>query len=200
MKPAAWLAGAALSISVCLICPIGESGSKKRVSDHAWPTDASSEPKEEEWARATELETVKPDIELGWWREGVAVVCTQRVIRNWIRITCTPQNVPKKDDMFFGVVWGLAGDLENVKGQFVMASELERYKAPPTDVVGDLTRKMGASATVTFQVTPGSAFVLNLAKIGWDHGYEGSVVITRIGVLIDVSWALGEKVPTILYR
>ena len=59
---------------------------------------------------------------------------------------------------------------------------------------------MGTSATITFPVTQGSALLLRIDRMYWDDGYDSSGAYTQPGILVDVSWALGEKAPTILYR
>ena len=126
--------------------------------------------------------------------------CTQRALGAWVRIACAPPHPADSDGTLLGAVWALSGDVAKVKGTLSPASELPRFKKPPSNIEEALTRKMGASATITFPVTPGSAFLLRLDTIGWDDGYDGSNVFTSAGMLVDVSWALGEKAPTILYR
>lgn len=169
------------------------------VATYAWPADETPEPKEEEWANATPLETVRPALPNRWWGGGAEIVCTQRVLREWVRVVCTPPHEGEQD-VLVGVLWGMAGDLDDVTGQFEMAAELPRYAKPPESIVEDLSRKMGASATVTFPARPGRAMLLSLDEIGWDESYDGSNVFSRSGIILDVSWARGEKGPTILYR
>ena len=170
------------------------------ISAHAWPTEASAAPKEGEWASAVALEAVKSKIRVTSWGSAV-VTCTQRALRDWVRVTCTPPHDEGSSDVLFGALWGMAGEVAKVKGKFAMSSELPRYAQPPTDETSDLSRKMGASATVTFPVRPGGAVVLRVDFIDWDVSYDGGMsVITRPGMLIDVSWALGETHPIIAYR
>jgi hypothetical protein len=169
---------------------------------HRWPTDASAEPEEAAWAKAAALETVTLSLKPVPWLPAVKVTCSQRAIREWVRITCTPVHDPKHE-VFMGVVWGMAGGLDEVKASFSLASELERFRVPvtdPFDRFGPLTRKMGASTTVTFPVRPGSAFVLSLDTIGWVDEYDGRNLSVGPGLLLDVSWARGEKGPSIGYR
>jgi hypothetical protein len=180
--------------------PVEKSG--LAVSAYAWPAELSPEPREEDWAGATELTSAQVDIvsPFFWLPSIHGVVCTQRALGSWLRLTCTPPHDSEEGEVFVGALWGLAGDVGKVKGSFVLASELERHKTPAMNRVEAFNRKMGASATITLPVTPGSALLLRLDRIQWDFGYEESTVGTRPGVIVDVSWALGEKYPTILYR
>jgi hypothetical protein len=192
-------AGATTSPSASAGTPAEAKKTGIPVPAYAWPTDPSPEPKDDEWAGATELE-IATDMPTVWSPSIDGVTCTQRALREWMRITCTPPH-EGTDDSLVGVIWGMAGDLSTVKGSFVLASTLARHEAPPTEIHEDLYRKMGASATVTFQLKPGSGLVLGIDQIGWDFNYDGdSNVFSRPGMLIDVSWALGEKAPTIAYR
>jgi len=179
--------------------PVAVAQPAPPASEHAWPTSPSPEPKDGAWDSAAELETVRVELPNRWWGGDVSVQCTQRALGEWVRITCTPPH-DGTNDVLLGVVWGLAGDLSSVKGQFELSAKLPRYAKPPENIVEYLSRKMGASATITFQVQPGSAFVLSLDEIGWDETYDGSNVFSRAGILVDVSWAHGENAPTILFR
>jgi hypothetical protein len=173
------------------------------ISAYAWPTDPSAEPKEEEWAGATGLETMTGTVgRPGWSSDLDKVACTQRAVREWLRVTCTPpHDAPDNEsDVLFGVIWGMAGDVSSVKGSFTMASELERYSKMAPGIHKDMFLKMASSATVTFQIKQGSALILSLDRIGWAFSYYGdSDVFSQQGLRIDVSWALGEKHPTINY-
>jgi hypothetical protein len=214
------LALAALAFAVCAYEPRGAVGATPPasasasagalagagtqgipVSAYTWPTEVSPEPREEEWAGALELSSVRVDIvpRFSWLPTVHDVVCTQHAVGAWLRVTCTPRH-DGKEDVLVGSLWGLAGDVAKVKGSFALASELERYKAPPTGEFETALRKMGASATITLPLAPGSALLLRLDRIEWDSGYESSSVGIEPGILIDVSWAVGEKAPTILYR
>ena len=82
--------------------------------------------------------------------------------------------------------------MAKVKGLFVLASEVEPYKTLQADRVNDVVRKMGASATITLPLAPGSALLLRLDEIQWEFGYEDSAVGTRPGLSVDISWALLE--------
>ena len=167
---------------------------------YVWPTEASPEPKDDDWAGATLLGTDRVAMDTRSWGGTEGVSCSKRALRDWVRVTCTPPH-DGVSDVLFGVLWAMAGDVSAVKAKFALASELEKYKLPPSDFVSDLTRKMGASATVTFRVSPGGAFVLSLDHIGWDESYDGGMTMFSLpGMLIDVSWALGEAQPTIAYR
>jgi hypothetical protein len=162
----------------------------------AGPTDASDEPKEEDWASATDLGPAELDKNKWVTRPQ----CTQRAIREWVRVICTP-TFDGDEDWFFGAVWGFAGETKPVKASFVPASNVGLFQKAPTSPIEELTRKMGASATVTFPIRPGTAVVLGIDQLGWDHHYDGgSNVMTSPGILVDASWAAGEKKPTILYR
>jgi hypothetical protein len=160
------------------------------VSAYAWPTEVGAEPTEEEWAGATVLETITLERQDAF----PGVVCRQAALGAWLRVTCTDE--PRR----FGVIWGLAGDSAKVKGRFTLASEVEHHDKPPTTREDEMERKMGASATLTIPVTPGSAALLRLDRIAWAEEYEFAGVTSGPGMLIDISWALGEKHPTILYR
>ena len=167
------------------------------VAGYAWPAEITPEPAEDDWAGATALETVTTGPAI--WGNGIpGVACAQRAIGSWLRVTCTPPHAA--DDDLVGVLWALAGDVDRVKVRFSLAAELARYKDLPADSRNDLLRKMGASATITVPVAPGSALLLRLDRMGWDDGYEGSSVFSSGGVVVDASWAIGEARPTILYR
>jgi hypothetical protein len=161
------------------------------VPAYAWPAEAGPEPREEEWAGATALETAMVKDSAG----VLLLACGQQALGGWLRITCTAPE-PRR----LGAVWGLAGDTAKVKGKFSLLSELERYKKAPTSVQEDMERKMGGSATITLPVTPGSAALLRLDSISWEEEWDWSGVVASPWLFIDVSWALGETHPTILYR
>ena len=162
------------------------------VSAYAWPAEASPEPREEDWAGATELE-VAPAKDPGG---SLVLVCAQRALGAWLRISCTPP----PGSSHLGAVWGLAGDVAKVKGSFSLLSGLEGYKKPPTSTKEDLERKMGDAVTITLPLTPGTAALLRIDRISWDEEWDWSGVVASPGMLVDVSWALGEAHPTILYR
>ncbi len=169
------------------------------VASYAWPTSASPEPNEADWAGAHDLGAATVSIARSPWVTAAPVPCRQRAVREWVRVTCAP-NHEEVSDTLLGVIWALAGDTSTVKATFSLASELPRYAAAPTDRMQELTRKMGAAATVTFQARPGSAILLTVDEMGWDEGYDGASAFSSPGIVLDVSWALGEKAPTILYR
>jgi hypothetical protein len=186
------------SSSAAASAPAAEAPKGIAVSAYSWPNSPSPVPSDAEWAQATALAAMTLKLAPSWWDKDVDVTCAPIAVREWVRLTCTPRHGDKPSkDILFGVVWGVAGDLSSVKGQFQPASELPLYQKMAPGLHGDLFRKMGASATVTFQVRPESAFVLSIGRIGWDFGYDGSWVFSRSGVLVDVSWAAGEKAPVI---
>lgn len=169
-------------------------------ADYAWPTESSSEPKADEWEKAIPLEMVKMGEEnrWAWWN---VVTCKPRVVREWVQLTC---GAPPKENgevfPFFGALWGMAGDLSTIKASFTPASELEKYKAPPKNDDERWTQKLGVRATTVFQIKPGSAFVIQFDELFWNENYEGTNLEPRTGMLVDVSWALGEKSPSIFLR
>lgn len=176
------------------------------ISAYAWPKEASEQPKEEEWAGATELEMVTNLETTGWSKKRVN--CRQRALREWMRVECAAPEVPPKNffletQTLYGSLWGLAGDISSTSGQFQLASAVEAYAKnldkDPKNTAARLMRAMGAIATVTFQAKYGSAMMVRLDEIFWAENYmgEGSVIV-QPGILIDVSWALGEKYPTIV--
>lgn len=168
---------------------------------HVWPTEASAEPAEDEWAGAKEL-PLSPPRSPGWSRPSADPgKCAQNVIREWVRITCPSPVKGTESDARFGVIWGLAGDVSAVKGKMLLAGQTERYKAPPVERPDRIVRQTGASATVTFQLKPGSAFLLAFDTISWAWEYDGGFSVSSSpGFVVDVSWAAGEASPTILYR
>jgi len=124
-----------------------------------------------------------------------------------MRVECAAQEKPPKDPSFevqtmYGSVWGLAGDISSASGQFQLASAVEAYSKyldkDPKNTAARLTRGMGAIATITFQAKYGSAMMVRLDEIFYAENYmgEGSVLVSP-GIVFDVSWALGEKYPTI---
>jgi hypothetical protein len=160
-------------------------------ADHAWPTQIGPEPEESDWATAVSLD---PGGAQGQYAVlGPAAVCTHKAIGAWLRITCVT-------DQTLGALWGLAGDLTNVKASFVTLAERDHPAKPPSYIGERIKRKMGVSITITLPVTPGSATLLRLDKMDWDDGYNESMAFTSPGCNIDVAWALGEKAPTIFYR
>jgi hypothetical protein len=172
------------------------------VSTYAWPKDASDKPNEDEWEHATELEEVKTSVR-SWWGK-IPATCLQRVVREWVRIECLPPDLMaenfRESRRFYGSLWGLAGDISSASGQFQLVSTLEplAQDSDPNSVSGRLIRRMGAIATVTFQAKCGSAMMLRMDQILWADQYDGGGnVLLDPGIIIDVSWALGEKHPTI---
>jgi hypothetical protein len=173
------------------------------VSSYAWPKETSEQPKEEEWASATELESVTTVASSGWLK--MPAKCRQRVLREWMRLDCSPPDPPKnfpEGQRFYGSLWGLAGDISGASGQFQLVSAVETYAKKtdpnPTNVAGRFTRAMGAVGTVIFQAKYGNATMLRLDEIFWAEQYDGGGnVLLSPGIVIDVSWALGEKHPTI---
>jgi hypothetical protein len=122
--------------------------------------------------------------------------CTQEAVREWMRIRCKPSD----PDVTLGVIWGRAGDLDGVQGSFVLAKDSDHFKKPPTNEMEALTLQMGVSGEIRFQAKPGTAFVVSLERLGWDEGGWGDVSLSiQSGVIIDVSWALGEKGPSLSY-
>jgi hypothetical protein len=162
----------------------GDGGKALPVSAYAWPTDLAPEPREEDWAAATELLSDPPD-----------APCKQQALGAWLRITCGPDGTVR-----YGALWALAGDASKVKAKFMLSYEIEHFDKPPSSEGDDLMRKAGATAIVTLPLAPGSAVLLRLDTIFWDDEYSFSGLISRAGPLLDVSWAAGEKHPTILYR
>ena len=161
------------------------------VDAYAWPTEAAPEPKEEAWAGATALETPTIKDSTG----TLPPACDQQALGSWLRITCTPPATRHA-----GAIWGLAGDTAKAKGKFLILSEILPTKQAPTSVQEGMERKMGVSATITIPVTPGSAVLLRLDWVSWEEEWDWSGVVASPGIFIDVSWALGETHPTILYR
>jgi hypothetical protein len=161
------------------------------ISAYAWPEEAGPEPKEADWAGATPLENDTPGAARP---DTTSPHCQEAAIGAWVRVTCTP------GVKHFGAVWSLAGDTAKAKARFSLASELEHFEKAPQSIGEDMERKMGDLVTVTFPVSPGSATLLRVDGISWEEEYEGSLVLTRAGPMVDVTWALGEKHPSILYR
>lgn len=165
-----------------------------------WVTTESDEPAEEEWTAAAVLRTVSLAPRRGFWSVKRKVECVEKTVREWMRITCTPDHSDKRDDTFIGVIWALGGDVSTVKADIPHASTLENYKAAPQNIIEQSTRLMGASATITFRVKRGSAMLLDLDTIRWVDDYNGPTVVVQPGVLVDVSWAHGEPAPYVSYE
>ena len=69
----------------------------------------------------------------------------------------------------------------------------------PSRIDGRLTRAMGAIGTIIFQAKYGTGTMVRLDEILWAEHYEGGGnVLLAPGIVIDISWALGEKYPTIV--
>jgi hypothetical protein len=175
------------------------------VSAYAWPKEASDKPKEADWAGATMLESINT-VALSDWRKA-SLTCRQWALREWIRIECSPPGSMNSeflaDQRFFGSLWGLAGDISNVSGQFKLVSEID-YLSKATDqssISGRLTRAMAAKGTITFQAKYGSATMLRMDEIFWAEQYDGGGnVLLAPGIIVDISWALGEKYPSVILR
>jgi hypothetical protein len=168
------------------------------IAAYAWPTEASPEPTEAEWAGATELDIPFRKQSSGWRRSSEARACVPLAVREWVRIVCPPPRKGSESDARYGVVWGLGGDLSAVKAKLFPASESELHKAPSTDRMEQVARQTGASATITVQLRPGSAFVLAIDRISSSWEYDGGFSVSSLpDRFIDVSWAKGEKAPTI---
>lgn len=168
-----------------------------------WPKEASDKPKDEEWTGATELEAMTTTAQSGW--EKMPVVCRVWALREWVRIECVPPDLPVKHFLefqrFYGSFWGIAGDISGTSAKFPLVSKVEKYakSLKPEQVSDRLMLNMGASGIVTFRAKYGSATLLRMDQIFWAENYDGGGnVLVNPGILIDVSWALGEKYPTIL--
>lgn len=194
-----WLGAATLLASVSVVwAQTATDKPAPKVSEYAWPTETSKEPTDEEWANATKLETIVKlrNNTLIYWRD---IGCTPRAVREWVKLTCSGLPESKGEPMW-GAIWVMAGDFANMKGSFALMSTLDAFKDPPKDDHDRMTRKMGASATTTFQMKPGTAFVLQLDELFWNENYGDISVEPRAGFMVDVSWALGEKAPVIMVR
>lgn len=174
-------------------------------SKYAWPKELSDAPKEEEWTSATELETIKTIANNGW--ERMPVKCRQRALRAWVRIDCFPPDQPeqmfREGQRFYGSLWGVAGDISGTSGQFELVSKVERYSAlKNSQYFGDqMMLKMGAVGTAIFQVKYGAAFMVRLDQIFWAEQYDGGGnTLISPGIIMDVSWALGESYPSIFLK
>jgi len=166
---------------------------------YAWPTETSPEPTDDDWEHPTATEITNPGIRTSIWGDWTKQLrCTTSVIRAWARIRCEPVG----EEPTLGVIWGMAGDLSAVKGTFGLVNGEERFKnVPATNEIDVMTRRMGAHATITFQVQPGSAVLLSLDQIGWEFNYDGGgFVFSGPGTLLEASWAFGEKSPTFVFR
>lgn len=176
-------------------------------ASYAWPKETSDQPKSEEWAGATELESITTQATSGWSKKPVT--CRQRALRAWVRVDCPPPEVSHDDvrpeHRFYGSLWGLAGDVSGTAGQFQLVSSVESHTKKLdedlSEVGARLARGMGAVGTVIFQAKYGSAAMLRLDQIFWVDQYDGGGnALLAPGIVIDVSWALGEKYPSIELR
>lgn len=197
-----------LSLAAAQAAPASPSGSANAgppgvaVSAYAWPKETSDAPKDEEWAGATELEPGQSSGPSGWLTRNVR--CRQRALRDWMRIDCdAPGHLNNDTDHFFGSIWGVAGEVSGASASFVSTSTLERFQKPlePRDEGGRIMRRMGATASLTFQVKYGSASMFRIDEIFYAENYmgEGSVLLDP-GLVVEVSWALGEKHPSLVYH
>ncbi|HRI68598.1 MAG TPA: hypothetical protein PK156_30430 [Polyangium sp.] len=194
----------AASASAAAAAPSGSASAPPggmAISAYKWPREASGQPKEEEWAGATELESMTTQTGFSW--ERFDITCRTWAVREWVRLECALQGGRKSSrdfPHFFGSLWGLAGDISGVSGQFRLASKVDQYasKLNPADEVDRLQLGMGAAGIVTFQAKYGSAVMLRLDEIFWAEQYDGGGnVLVDPGILIDIGWALGEQYPTI---
>jgi hypothetical protein len=167
------------------------------VDAYAWPTDASPEPSDADYDAGTLLQIPDNPFEQNKKDNLYRKVCTARAVREWVRITCAGTGT----DTSFGVIWGMAGDLSSLKGRMPLRGDLLKDKSPPSDFMEASTRRMGASASLSFQAKPGSAFLASISEMGWDIGGWGDAsMFVRTGATVDVSWAVGEKTPSIQLR
>ena len=168
---------------------------KSSLAAYAWPSGPSPEPKPEEWEHATALETVTLDTRRESWLPRVHITCSPSLVREWLRVTCDPG-----PSWYFGIVWGMAGDLSTAKGAIAIAPGAPPKTRADDDHILDMTRKMGVSTTLIVALRPGASSVISIDRMAWEEEYEGQSVNMHPGVLLDISWALGEKSPTIAYR
>ncbi len=182
-----------IPVAVAQVAP----GKPMAISEYAWPAETSPEPKDEEWAGAQQLQPLRVHDTRG--SSMTRVSCTPKVVREWMQVTC---ECPREGgrDVLFGVLWGMAGDFSTVKSRFKTVTEVGRDKTPIENDRDRLQRKMGAENITTFQLKPGTAFVAQLDEIFWWDNYEGWHVGVREGPQIDMSWALGEKSPTVVLK
>lgn len=160
---------------------------------YAWPTEPSAEPTDAEYDAGAQLKIPENRWEKGGI--GVARTCVLRVVREWVRVRCDPVS----ESTSYGVVWGAAGDLSSVKARMPLRGTVNPNKAPPQSFIEESTLKMGAYVTLSFQAKPGSAFLVDIHEMGWEFGGWGDGFLNvSSAVQVELSWAAGEKTPSIL--
>ena len=155
---------------------------------HAFPSEPSAAPEPEAWEKATLLGNVKL---------GEKESCVGAVLGDWVRLRCESHRASGDAADMLAAVWAVAGDVRSV--------DVDTF-AVPAAALEDLMKEgrpfyaSGASAfDITFQLKRGSATLLEIVRARWSYeSYNGNFFQSiDPGILIDASWALGEKTPTL---
>jgi hypothetical protein len=173
------------------------------VKDYAWPTSTSPEPTEDEWNNATALAVADPKKPEGF--DVFSLSCTVSAVRSWVRFHCTgaPLTYPSAHGPpmhTLGAVWILGGDASTVKGKVPPAVEVTGKPKGEVMQWELYNLQMGAYADFHFEVQPGFALALGVDEMSVDMGYMDVFIGEHPGDVVDVSWAAGEKAPTLGVR
>ena len=159
-----------------------------------WAKSPGTAPSVEEWAKATVLSKVDGDT-LGM----TSATCETSALHGWVHVVCKQLQVDSDNASGLSAVWGVAGNLENVKVEAHMVG---------TAGLGQLMREgvatvsnMASSFDITFPLTEGQAQLIEVSGGDWAHEEYNGNFFTAVspGLLIDASWALGEKAPTLIF-
>lgn len=158
-----------------------------------WPKTASVAPTTEEWANVPKLAHVKGD------SFGASGSCDTFVLREWVRVVCTDLTIEQDHASAIGAVWGVAGMLDDVKARVTLVGNQALATLMPDGV--PTVKNMASSVDITFPLRPGHATMIEVVGASWAFEEYNGNFFSGIdpGLLIDVSWALGEKAPTLIF-
>ncbi len=157
-----------------------------------WPKTASAAPTPEQWATAQKLAHVKGD---GF---GPSASCDTFVLQEWVRVVCTDLTIEWDHATAIGAVWGVAGMLDDVKARVTLVGSQALTALMPDGA--PTVKNMASSVDITFPLRPGHATMIEVVGASWAFEEYNGNFFSGIdpGLLIDVSWALGEKAPTLI--
>ena len=157
------------------------------------PNAGSAPPTADEWAKVPRLTNTDGQA------VGSSVPCDTFVLRGWVRLSCANLSVSREAASAFGAVWGVAGALDEVKATATLVGT-ERLASLMPDGVPTV-RNMASSVDITFPIRRGSALLLEVSGARWAFEEYNGNFFTSIdpGFLVDISWALGEAKPTLIF-
>ncbi len=158
-----------------------------------WPSAASVAPTPEQWASVSKLAHCSGD------SLSASSSCDTFVLRGWVRVVCTALNIERGHATAIGAVWGVAGMLDDVKARVTLVGSHALTILMPDGA--PTVENMASSVDITFPLRPGHATMIEVVDATWAfEEYNGNFFSgINPGLLIDASWAVGERAPTLIF-